>query len=86
MIDVIGAVARLGAILLPVNFRLNAEEIGYVLADGAPVLVVAGAEYQEFIAALKRVATFGPELFRHRQARCAVCAARRSCGFGGVDV
>jgi acyl-CoA synthetase (AMP-forming)/AMP-acid ligase II len=53
MIDVIGAVARLGAILLPVNFRLNAEEIGYVLADGAPVLVVAGAEYQEIIAALK---------------------------------
>jgi long-chain acyl-CoA synthetase len=53
MIDLIGAVARLGAILLPVNFRLNAEEIGYVLADGAPVLVVAGAEYQEIIAALK---------------------------------
>ncbi|MDI1263125.1 MAG: AMP-binding protein, partial [bacterium] len=26
MIDLIGAVARLGAILLPVNFRLNAEE------------------------------------------------------------
>ncbi len=52
-IDLIGAVARLGAILLPVNFRLNAEEIGYVLADGAPVLVVAGSEYQEIIAALK---------------------------------
>lgn len=52
MIDVIGAVARLGAILLPVNFRLNAEEIGYVLADGAPVLVIAGPEYQETIAVL----------------------------------
>jgi len=52
MIDLIGAVARLGAILLPVNFRLNAEEIGYVLADGAPVLVVAGLEYQETIASL----------------------------------
>lgn len=52
MIDLIGAVALLGAILLPVNFRLNAEEIGYVLADGAPVLVVAGPEYQETMASL----------------------------------
>ncbi len=54
MIDLIGAVAWLGAVLLPVNFRLNAEEIGYVLADGAPVLIVAGAEYQEVIAALRK--------------------------------
>jgi long-chain acyl-CoA synthetase len=53
MIDLIGAVARLGAILLPVNFRLSAEEIGYVLADGAPIVVVAGPEYQEIVAALK---------------------------------
>ena len=53
MIDLIGAVARLGAILLPINFRLSAEEIGYVLADGAPVLVVSGSEYQEIIAALQ---------------------------------
>jgi len=53
MVDLIGAVARLGAILLPVNFRLSAEEIGYVLADGAPVLMVAGPEYQEIVAALK---------------------------------
>ena len=52
MIDLIGAVAMLGAILLPVNFRLNAEEIGFVLADGAPVLVIAGPEYHETIAGL----------------------------------
>jgi acyl-CoA synthetase (AMP-forming)/AMP-acid ligase II len=52
MIDLIGAVAMLGAILLPVNFRLNAEEIGFVLADGAPMLVIAGPEYQEAITAL----------------------------------
>ncbi|NVN85041.1 MAG: AMP-binding protein [Rhodopseudomonas sp.] len=53
MIDLIGAVALIGAILLPVNFRLNAEEIGYVLSDGAPVLAVAGPEYQDIIAALQ---------------------------------
>ncbi len=52
MVELIGAVAITGAILLPVNFRLNAEEIGYVLADGAPSLVVAGAEYQQLIAGI----------------------------------
>ncbi|WP_252724982.1 hypothetical protein, partial [Acinetobacter baumannii] len=42
----------LGAILLPVNFRFGAEEISFVLADGAPKLVVAGPECQQTIAAL----------------------------------
>jgi long-chain acyl-CoA synthetase len=52
MVELIGAAALLGAILLPVNFRLNAEEIGYVLADGAPSLLIVGADYQELVAAL----------------------------------
>uniref|UniRef100_Q07HQ5 AMP-dependent synthetase and ligase n=1 Tax=Rhodopseudomonas palustris (strain BisA53) TaxID=316055 RepID=Q07HQ5_RHOP5 len=52
MVELIGAVALLGAILLPVNFRLNAEEIGYVLADGAPSLAIVGPDYQELVAAL----------------------------------
>ena len=52
MVDLIGAVALLGAILLPVNFRLNPEEIAYVLSDGAPV-IVAGADYHDAIGALK---------------------------------
>jgi acyl-CoA synthetase (AMP-forming)/AMP-acid ligase II len=53
MVDLIGAVALLGAILLPVNFRLSADEIAFVLSDGAPVVVVAGPEYQDAIVALK---------------------------------
>ena len=53
MVDLIGAVALLGAILLPVNYRLNADEIAFVLADGAPVVLVAGADYHDAIAALK---------------------------------
>ena len=63
MIDLIGAVAMLGAILLPVNFRLNAEEIGFVLADGAPVLVIAGPEYQETIAGLASTLPFVRKFF-----------------------
>ncbi|MBB5046198.1 long-chain acyl-CoA synthetase [Rhodopseudomonas rhenobacensis] len=52
MIDLIGAVAWLGAILLPVNVRLNAEEIGFVLADGAPVVLIVGPDYQAIVAPL----------------------------------
>ena len=54
MVDLIGAVAWLGAILLPVNFRLSPDEIAFVLADGAPVVVIAGDGYQDAIAGLKQ--------------------------------
>ena len=35
-VDLYGAVARLGAILVPINWRLSAEEIAYIAADAAP--------------------------------------------------
>ena len=53
MVDLVGAAALLGAILLPVNYRLNPEEISYVLADGAPVVIVAGVDYHDAVVALK---------------------------------
>ena len=53
MVELIGATALLGAILLPVNYRLQPDEIAYVLSDGAPVVVVAGADYHEPIVALQ---------------------------------
>jgi acyl-CoA synthetase (AMP-forming)/AMP-acid ligase II len=53
MLDLIGAVALLGAILLPANFRLTADEIAFVLADGAPRVVVAGPDYHDAIVAMK---------------------------------
>lgn len=41
-VDLFGAAARLGAIVVPVNWRLAAEEVAYVLQDTAPrVLIVA---------------------------------------------
>ena len=58
MVDLIGAAAWLGAILLPVNYRLSVEEIGYVLADGAPMVVIAGEDYHETIAGLKSAMPF----------------------------
>jgi acyl-CoA synthetase (AMP-forming)/AMP-acid ligase II len=50
--DLYGAAAWLGAILLPVNWRLSPEEVGYVLADGAPKLLIADAEEQARLAPL----------------------------------
>jgi len=48
-----GAASALGLIVLPVNWRLSAAEVGNNLADGGPRLVFADQEYQELIDGLK---------------------------------
>ncbi|WP_322515821.1 AMP-binding protein [Rhodopseudomonas palustris] len=53
MVELIGAVALIGAILLPVNYRLNADEIAFVLGDGAPTVLIAGADYRDIVAGLQ---------------------------------
>lgn len=45
-VDLYGAAARLGAILVPVNWRLSAEEIAFILNDSAPRVVIADAANQ----------------------------------------
>ena len=44
-----GAAAALGAIILPINWRLSAEEAVFNLNDGAPGFLFVDAEYQEMI-------------------------------------
>ena len=39
--DLFGAAARLGAILVPINARLSAEELAHVVADASPRVLVA---------------------------------------------
>jgi acyl-CoA synthetase (AMP-forming)/AMP-acid ligase II len=41
----LGAVARLGAILVPINTRMSAHEAGHVLSDAAPVVLVAESAF-----------------------------------------
>lgn len=48
--DLIGAAARLGAIVVPINWRLSAEEVAYVLSDTRPKLLIAAAELQPLAA------------------------------------
>lgn len=50
-----GACAKLGAILLLINWRLNPEEVAYVFSDGSPKMVFVGKEFME----LAKGAMFG---------------------------
>ncbi|MCK4823556.1 AMP-binding protein [bacterium] len=61
-----GAAAKTGAIILPVNWRLNSEELEYVITDGAPKIIFASSELHDVVASLiakfsfiKRAYSFG---------------------------
>ena len=47
------AAAALGAIVLPVNWRLSEEEVGYIVNDGAPVVLFADEEFEDMLNNLK---------------------------------
>jgi acyl-CoA synthetase (AMP-forming)/AMP-acid ligase II len=53
-----GAAAALGAIMLPVNWRLSSEEVEFILKDGQPKVVFADGEYQPLIKGMKGNLTF----------------------------
>jgi fatty-acyl-CoA synthase len=61
--ETVFAVAKLGAIVVPVNFRLQGPEVAYILADaGADVLV-----HHDALAVVARTATADPAVrVRHR--------------------
>ncbi len=42
-----GAAAKIGAIVVPINWRLGEEEIEYILNDSTPKLLVSGSEYDD---------------------------------------
>ena len=48
-----GAAAALGGIVLPINWRLSAEEAVFNLTDCEPALLFADADYQEMITKAK---------------------------------
>lgn len=52
-IDVYGAVAWLGAILVPINWRLSVDEIAYIVSDAAPKAVIADQEHQESLSVVR---------------------------------
>ena len=66
-VDLYGAAARLGAIVVPINWRLSAEEITYIFGDAAPKVVIADAANQQAAAS----------------AQSALSAVERWYGIGG---
>jgi len=52
-----GATAKIGAIMLPINWRLNPQEIEYIISDGRPKIIFAGSEFQTIITPL--ISKFG---------------------------
>lgn len=52
-LDLYAAAARLGAIVVPVNWRLSADEMAHAITDTTPKLLLADAEYQPALAALR---------------------------------
>ena len=50
---VYGAAAALGAVVLPINWRLSPDEISFNLNDGEPRILFADEEYQGLIRDLK---------------------------------
>ncbi len=48
-----GAAAALGAIILPINWRLSADEIIFNLNDCSPVVLFVDAEFQELVNGIK---------------------------------
>jgi acyl-CoA synthetase (AMP-forming)/AMP-acid ligase II len=62
-----GGIAAAGAIMVPINFRLSAEEIGHNLTNTQPVMAVVDPDFEKTISdlrpicpSLKEFVTFGP--------------------------
>lgn len=52
-VDLYGAAAHLGLILVPINWRLSAAEIVYVITDTAPKVIVVGADYVSLVDGIR---------------------------------
>jgi long-chain acyl-CoA synthetase len=48
-----GAAAKVGAVMLPINWRLSPPEVEYILSDGQPRFLFVGPEYKTTIGGLK---------------------------------
>jgi acyl-CoA synthetase (AMP-forming)/AMP-acid ligase II len=58
-----GAAARLGAVMLPINWRLTPPEIEYILKDGQPRFLIVGPDYKATVRDLAGRLGFIGKLF-----------------------
>jgi acyl-CoA synthetase (AMP-forming)/AMP-acid ligase II len=48
-VDLFGAAAQLGAIVVPINWRLSTEEVAYVIEDVAPRVLIVADEFKALV-------------------------------------
>jgi acyl-CoA synthetase (AMP-forming)/AMP-acid ligase II len=53
-----GAAAKMGAVVLTVNWRLQQEEVAYILNDGKPKCIFVGPDYTETVSEVAKKLTF----------------------------
>ena len=70
-----GAAAKLGAIMLPVNWRLQPEEVEYVISDATPKFLFSGLDFQDLTASLAAKFDF------IQKKLCLRASSRRVCAF-----
>jgi len=74
-----GAAAKIGAIVVPVNWRLGEEEIEYILKDTTPKLLVSGSEYRDLARkAVSKVASVQKHYAFHLEEGDGDCIPFRS--------
>lgn len=52
VIELLFAVSKIGAVIVPMNWRLAGRELSAVLADSAARVLIAGADFSEIAAEL----------------------------------
>ena len=52
-VDLLYAVGKIGAILVPLNWRLTPLELAHIIGDSEPAVIVAGPEFAEVAATLR---------------------------------
>jgi fatty-acyl-CoA synthase len=64
MVELYFGAAKLGALLVPVNWRLAPEEVAYILGDAAPEVLFYGRDMEATVAALKGDSGGGEPLWK----------------------
>jgi len=64
-LEILFACAKIGAIIVPVNFRLAVPELSYILDDAGPAVVFYSSEFYEKVESLKSINTKISVWFKH---------------------
>jgi len=56
--ELLGGIASVGGIMVPINFRLSPEEIGFNLTNTQPVMIVVDPDFEKVVLDLRSSAPF----------------------------